>query len=290
MAMQADAATGAHRARTNYVLIDYENVQPTDARLLNRDDVRVWVFVGANQKSVMTDLVTELQVLGTRARYERCSGNGSNALDFHIAYVLGQLSRDDPAGFFHIISKDTGFDPLIAYLKQQKIFGARAASISQMPLFKSMAASVHKAAAAPPPLPASATPLPLMPRALISVPASKASAPAAANQLAPVTLHPAQTSTTPASANTPAPPVKSTAATHPAKGTKPPTAAERLQKIRASLAKMPARARPIKLTSLQNHIAAHFQKAISAAEVSAVIAGLQKAGVLQVSESKVRYC
>lgn len=171
--MQADAATGAYGARTNYVLIDYENVQPTDARLLNRDDVRVWVFVGANQKSVLTDLVTELQVLGTRARYERCSGNGSNALDFHIAYVLGQLSRDDPAGFFHIISKDTGFDPLIAYLKQQKIFGARAASISQMPLFKSMAASVHTAAAAPPPLPASATPLPLMPRALISVPASR---------------------------------------------------------------------------------------------------------------------
>ncbi|WP_228437269.1 PIN domain-containing protein [Xanthomonas campestris] len=289
MAMQADAATGAHGARTNYVLIDYENVQPTDARLLNRDDVRVWVFVGANQKSVLTDLVTELQVLGTRARYERCSGNGSNALDFHIAYVLGQLSRDDPAGFFHIISKDTGFDPLIAYLKQQKIFGARAASISQMPLFKPMAASGHMATTAPQPLPASATP-PLMPRALISVPASKASAPAAANQLAPVTLRPAQTSTTPASANTPVPPVKSTATTHPAKGTKPPTAAERLQKIRASLAKMPAPARPIKLTSLQNHIAAHFQKAISAAEVSAVIAGLQKAGVLQVSESKVRYC
>ena len=35
--------------RINYVLIDHENVQPTDLGLLDRADIRLWVFVGAGQ-------------------------------------------------------------------------------------------------------------------------------------------------------------------------------------------------------------------------------------------------
>ena len=58
-----------------------------------------------------------------------------NALDFHIAYYLGVLASVEPLGFFHIISKDTGFDPLIQHLKNKKIFAARSASIEEMPCF-----------------------------------------------------------------------------------------------------------------------------------------------------------
>ena len=35
--------------RTNYVLIDYENVQPTDLALLREGPFKVKVFLGANQ-------------------------------------------------------------------------------------------------------------------------------------------------------------------------------------------------------------------------------------------------
>jgi len=51
--------------------------------------------------------------MGERAEYVRISGNGSNALDFHIAFYIGQLAAHEPDAYFHIISKVTGFDPLI---------------------------------------------------------------------------------------------------------------------------------------------------------------------------------
>ena len=49
--------------------------------------------------------------LGPRSSYVRLEASGSNALDFHIAYYLGNLVISDPTAYFHIISKDTGFDP-----------------------------------------------------------------------------------------------------------------------------------------------------------------------------------
>jgi len=53
-------------------------------------------------------------------------------MPFHITFVLGQLTQKDPEAFFHIISKDTGFDPLIIYLKNQKIFCKRSDEISSI--------------------------------------------------------------------------------------------------------------------------------------------------------------
>lgn len=122
--------------RINYVFIDHENVQPTDLKLLDREDVRLWVFVGAAQAKLSSELAIQMQTMRERADYVRISGNGSNALDFHIAFYIGQLSRDDSRGFFHIISRDTGFDPLVAHLKAKKMLSCRSASISEMPLFK----------------------------------------------------------------------------------------------------------------------------------------------------------
>jgi hypothetical protein len=93
--------------RTNYVLVDYENVQPKDVSLLNGHPFKVLVFVGANQTKVTLGLVKTLQPLGANADYIIVSGNGRNALDFHIAFHLGDLANKDPEGFFHVISKDT---------------------------------------------------------------------------------------------------------------------------------------------------------------------------------------
>ena len=53
-----------------------------------------------------------------------------NALDFHIAFHVGQIAGTDPQGFFHIISKDKGYDPLLAHLKEAGIQGARSESIA----------------------------------------------------------------------------------------------------------------------------------------------------------------
>lgn len=127
--------------RINYVLIDHENVQPTDLGLLDRADIRLWVFVGAGQAKLSSELAIQMQAMRERADYVRICGNGPNALDFHIAFYIGQLSGNDPDGFFHIISRDTGFDPLVEHLKARKIRACRSASIAGMPLFRQAVAT-----------------------------------------------------------------------------------------------------------------------------------------------------
>ena len=122
--------------RTNYILIDYENVQPSALSVLEKEHFKVIVFVGASQAKVAFDVAAQLQRLGPSASYVKISGNGPNALDFHIAYYIGQLAAAEPDTYFHIISKDTGFDPLIAHLKSKKIFASRSKDICDMPIVK----------------------------------------------------------------------------------------------------------------------------------------------------------
>lgn len=122
--------------RVNYVLIDYESVQPEALSVLHEDHFRLIVFVGATQAKVAFDTAAALQRMGERASYVKISGSGPNALDFHIAFYIGQLSLQDSSPYFHIISKDTGFDPLIQHLKGRKILAARWRDVSEIPLLK----------------------------------------------------------------------------------------------------------------------------------------------------------
>lgn len=122
--------------RTNYVLIDYENVQVKSLALLKEQHFSVRVFLGVKNTKLHKDLVLAMHEFGNRAAYVELETSGQNALDFHIAYYLGQFAQVDPEGFFHIISNDTGFDPLIAHLHTKKIYAARSASIEEMPCFR----------------------------------------------------------------------------------------------------------------------------------------------------------
>lgn len=122
--------------KTNYVLIDYENVQPTDLAMLRDGPFKVKVFLGANQAKIPVALAAALQGLGANAEYVLLDASGSNALDFHIAYYVGILSSQDSSAFFHIISRDTGFDPLIRHLKSKGVFAQRSTSVSSIPYFK----------------------------------------------------------------------------------------------------------------------------------------------------------
>lgn len=122
--------------RTNYVLIDFENVQPDSLEQLDHDYFKLLVFVGAKQGKVPYNTAACLHRFGDRVEYIKISGNGSNALDFHIAYYIGRLAAADPAAYFHIISKDTGYDPLINHLRLKKILASRASTISDIPCIK----------------------------------------------------------------------------------------------------------------------------------------------------------
>ena len=122
--------------KTNYVLIDYESVQPDDIAPLQHEHVRVIVFVGPHQTKIAFEKAAALQPMGKNVEYIRLSGSGPNALDFHIAYYLGQLAAKEPSAFFHIISKDTGFDPLVKHLKERKLRVCRVQTIGEIPILK----------------------------------------------------------------------------------------------------------------------------------------------------------
>jgi hypothetical protein len=118
--------------KTNYVLIDYENVPARSLEQLSDDRFKVIVFVGASQAKIPCKLRQSTQPLGPRAQFIKISSHGRNALDFHIAYYIGRLVIADPSAYFHIISKDKGYDPLIQHLKSQKIIARRVDTIGNI--------------------------------------------------------------------------------------------------------------------------------------------------------------
>jgi hypothetical protein len=121
---------------TNYVLIDLENVQPKNLNVLLGHPFKIIIFVGENQAKVPFDLASTMQSFGEDAQYVKISGNGNNALDFHIAYYLGKFLMEDPEGYYHIISKDKGFDPLVKHLKRNKNRIHRWNDLAEIPILR----------------------------------------------------------------------------------------------------------------------------------------------------------
>lgn len=120
--------------QTIFVLLDFENVQPPNLALLQSGHFQVKVFVGSNQKRIPLQVASALQALGKSVEYVQIQGAGINALDFHIAYYLGRLTVAYPKARFYIVSKDTGFDILIAHLKTKNVACARCATVTDIPL------------------------------------------------------------------------------------------------------------------------------------------------------------
>lgn len=122
--------------RKNYIFIDYENVQPESIAGLEKGNFSILLFLGANQSKINTQLARSLQPLGSRVEYIVLSGNGKNALDFHIAYYIGERAAIEPDAYFHIVSKDSGFDPLIEHLKDRNILASRSSSIGEISILQ----------------------------------------------------------------------------------------------------------------------------------------------------------
>ncbi len=99
-----------------YLLVDFENVPTTDLETF-LPGTKALVFVGQQQSKLPTELVKRTQKLGESLEWITITGQGKNALDFHIAYYLGKLqAAAEPGAEFIIFSKDTGFDPLVKHI------------------------------------------------------------------------------------------------------------------------------------------------------------------------------
>jgi len=118
--------------RTNYILIDYENVQNINLSALKGKSFFIKIFIGNLQTKVPIDLVLKSQELHTQIEWIQINGTGKNALDFHLTFMLGRLVEKDPNACFHVISKDTGYDHLINHLKFKNILCSRKEDIAKI--------------------------------------------------------------------------------------------------------------------------------------------------------------
>jgi hypothetical protein len=113
----------------HYILVDFENVQPSSLGALKAGDAYIKVFAGQHQTRVDLGLAQALQPFGVHAEYIQITGSGKDALDFHIAFYIGRLAAEHPGATFTIVSRDTGFDPLVKHLAKLGIACKRVATI-----------------------------------------------------------------------------------------------------------------------------------------------------------------
>jgi len=102
-------------------------------RIANKP-AKVRLILGERHKNLPVKLVKLIQKFAEQVRLIETGLNGKNALDFVLAYEIGVESEKDPKGYFHVLSRDKGFDALIRHLKAKGILAARHASFSEIPV------------------------------------------------------------------------------------------------------------------------------------------------------------
>ena len=115
------------------LLVDYENIGKIDLAAIP-EGVRVPFFFGASQRTVPTDFLKAALRLGERFLPIDIEGQGKNALDFHIAFYLGEYLARDPHTACVILSKDKGFDPLVRHLVRRGFRVRRANTMNEAQL------------------------------------------------------------------------------------------------------------------------------------------------------------
>lgn len=105
----------------NHVFVDFENVHRVDASVVGAKSSNFTFLLGARQTNLDVDLVERLMEHAASVQLVRLTTSGRNGLDFALAYYVGRAVMTDPTGYFHIVSKDKGFEPLIEHLRSRHI-------------------------------------------------------------------------------------------------------------------------------------------------------------------------
>lgn len=137
----------------NHVFVDLENVKTIDPSVIGGKNLTLHLFLGPHNKKLDIEVVEKLLENSQTVKMIRSPKAGKNALDFVLAYHLGQAVLADPKGYFHIVSKDAGFDSLVDFLKSKQVKAKRHGDWSALN-FQSqpkLAAAVPAAPAAPTP-------------------------------------------------------------------------------------------------------------------------------------------
>lgn len=240
-----------------YYLIDFENVQPKALDRLKPGTARILVFLGQQQTRLMLDLVQALQPFGADAEYIAITGSGRDAVDFHLAYYMGRIAVQDPNASFRIISKDTGFDPLVRHLTARGIGCQRLPDIAPSDPAP-RADEVKSIVKSPPPAAKQAA------KAAVKKAVTKATKKVSAKSVM-VTIDPARSTTTVA---------------------KPASTAARAKVVLAYLAKS---TKPSKVSGLRASIKSWFKPALDDKAVDALLQSLQSSKKIAIDGTRVTY-
>ncbi len=113
------------------LLVDYENKQKIDLSPLD-ESYRAIIFVGANQNPPKASKKPTTAHRFSRVDFFKISGDGKNALDFHIAFLLGRTFETAPDTECFVLSGDRGFDPLLNHLSSNGMSCRRVESIFEL--------------------------------------------------------------------------------------------------------------------------------------------------------------
>jgi len=105
----------------NHVLVDFENVHELDTSLIGAKAVSFILLLGAKQTKLDAALVEKLMKHAASVQLVRLTTSGKNSVDFALSYYLGRAVLADPTAWFHIVSKDKGYDPLIEHLRSRHV-------------------------------------------------------------------------------------------------------------------------------------------------------------------------
>ena len=125
--------------KANHILVDFENVQMLPLDLIGDTPVAIHLFVGEKQGTVSISLLDALLALRPTCTIKliRTKATGKNSLDFVLSTTLGQLIAAEPEGYFHILSKDKGYNASVDHFREQGFHVARHDSLAGIPIFRS---------------------------------------------------------------------------------------------------------------------------------------------------------
>ena len=111
---------------TNHVFVDYQNMRTVDPAVFTIKGATITLLLGKENHSLDVIAVEQLMAKIAEVDLVRIEKDGKDAVDFAQAYYLGRKAVTDPTAFFHIVSKDKGYDPLIEHLKARRVNAAQA--------------------------------------------------------------------------------------------------------------------------------------------------------------------
>lgn len=120
--------------RTNYIFVDYENVQDVNLDLIAGKAVKVFLLVGLRRKTLPAALARQIHRYHDQVAWIESEGASNNALDLVLAYHVGLQSKADPNGYFHILSKDKDYDALIKHLRNHDVRASRDEVFAKIPV------------------------------------------------------------------------------------------------------------------------------------------------------------